>query len=124
MSLVAEATKKSGLVWIKVSDAGKAVPTWHHWHNDAAYVIAGGPEQPVRGLAHGERVVVTVRSKSTGGRIVNWVAAVTTVDPGSAEWAEVVPDIHANRLNSPAGTPERWAYESTLFRLDPTGETE
>jgi hypothetical protein len=121
--LIAEATKKSGLVWISL-DGGRAEPTWHHWHGDAAYVLAGGGEQPARGLDEAERAAVTVRSKATGGRLLTWEARVSQVEPGSEEWNRVVAEVFTERLNVPDGrqAPERWAAESLLIRLDPTGE--
>ncbi|MGQ0837224.1 hypothetical protein [Actinokineospora sp.] len=123
-SLVAEATRTAGLVWIGTPGLPRAAPTWHHWHDGRAYVLAGGAEQPIRGLTDASRVTVTVHSKTTGERLVTWVGTVTTVQPGSPEWAEVIPTLHAKRLNAPDGrlAPERWARESVLVRLDPTGE--
>jgi hypothetical protein len=124
MTLVAEATKKAGLVWITL-DGSRAMPVWHHWQNDAAYVLGEGGEQPLRGLAGAERATVTVPAKSTGGRVVTWIATVTRVAPGTEEWDAVVHELFAKRLNAPDGraAPERWARESVLLRLDPTGDT-
>jgi hypothetical protein len=123
-NLVAEATKKSGLVWITPDGAARAEPTWHHWQDDAAYVLVGGTEQPPRGLPDVTRATVTVPSKTTGGRVVTWVAAVSTIAPDSEEWHRVIPELHAKRLNAPGGrdAPARWARECVLLRLDPTGE--
>lgn len=122
--LVAEATRKSGLVWVTAPGDVRAHPTWHHWHDGAAYVIAGGAEQPLRGLAGAGQAAVTVRGKSTGGRLLTWVAEVGRVAPGSEEWDQVVPALHAKRLNAVDGrrAPARWARESVLIRLEPTGQ--
>nr|WP_052479131.1 hypothetical protein [Kibdelosporangium sp. MJ126-NF4]CEL22369.1 hypothetical protein [Kibdelosporangium sp. MJ126-NF4]CTQ89224.1 hypothetical protein [Kibdelosporangium sp. MJ126-NF4] len=109
MSLIADATKKSGLIWITRPGATTAEPTWHHWHDDAAYVVTD--------LSGTERVSVIVRSKTTGARAVEWEATVSAVSPGSAEWDKVVPEIHAARLNS-APLDDT----SHLFRLDPLRE--
>ena len=124
MTLAAEATKKSGLVWITPAGAARAEPVWHHWQDDAAYVLGDGGEQPLRGLAGATSATVTVRAKATGGRVVTWLATVERVAPGSEEWERVIPEIHAKRLNAPDGSaaPQRWARESTLLRLTPTGE--
>jgi len=121
--LVEEATKKAGLVWVAVPGE-RAWPAWHHWHDGAAYLVTGGIEQPLPGLAAGGRAEVTVPSKDAGGRLVTWVAAVTEVQPGSELWTAVVPAMHAKRLNAPDGDrqPERWARESAVLRLEPTGE--
>lgn len=120
---IAEVTKKSGLVWVTVG-TGRANPTWHLWHGTAAYVLAGGAEQPLRGLDTATRVAVTVRGKPAGEHVLTWVATVHRVEPGSAEWDEAIAELFVKRLNVPDGreAPVRWARESTLLRLDPTGE--
>ncbi|MFD5348029.1 hypothetical protein ACFWJY_30855, partial [Streptomyces anulatus] len=75
-ALVEEATKKSGLVWVRGDGPARAV--WHVWHDGAAHLVGGGPgEQPLpEGLADGGRAEVTVRSKDKGGRIgARWGAS-------------------------------------------------
>lgn len=121
--LVAEATRKSGLIWV-TAGGNRPAPLWHVWNSDAAYVLTGGAEQPAPGLAEAEWAAVTVRSKTTGGRLVTWRAAVGTVAPGGEEWERVVPELLSTRLNAPDGqrATERWARECTLLRLTPTGE--
>jgi hypothetical protein len=121
--LVAEATKKSGLVWITVPGR-RPVAAWHVWRDDAAYVVTGPGEQPVPGLAEASRCDVTVRSTDKGGRIVTWRADVSPVLPDSDAWAEVVPAMLAARLNltDAAGAERRWAQTCTVLRLAPTGE--
>jgi hypothetical protein len=123
-NLVVEATKKSGLVWITPDGAARAEPTWHHWQDDAAYVLVGGAEQPPRGLPDVQRATVTVPSKTSGARVVTWVATVATIAPASEEWNRVIPELLAKRLNAPDGrqAPLRWARECQLLRLTPTGE--
>jgi len=67
-----------------------------------------------------------VRSNATqADRVVTWVADVSPVAPGSPLWDEVVPLLHAKRLNAPDGEeqPQRWARESVVLRFTPTGET-
>jgi hypothetical protein len=121
--LVAEATSKSGLIWVTV-DGGRPAPLWHVWQADAAYVLTGGTEQPAPGLADAGQADVTVRSKTSGGRLVTWRATVTAVAPGTDEWERLVPGLLNQRLNAPDGrqAPERWARECVLLRLAPTGE--
>jgi hypothetical protein len=121
--LVAQATSKSGLVWVTV-DGSRPTPLWHLWQDDAAYVLTGGTEQPAPGLADVEHADVTVRSKTTGGRLITWRATVTTVQPGTDEWQRLLPELFNHRLNAPDGreAAERWARECVLLRLDPTGE--
>lgn len=123
--LVEEATKKSGLVWITLPGLQQPRAAWHLWHDGAAYVVSGGIEQPLPGIADAGWVTVTVRSKDKGGRLVSWTAGVSRVEPDTQEWDEVVPMLHAKRLNAPDGEdqPRRWARESVVVRLRPTGET-
>lgn len=121
--LVAEATKKSGLVWITVP-GHRPVAAWHLWRDDAAYVVTGPGEQPIPGLAEATRCDVTVRSTDKGGRIVTWRADVSPVLPDTDAWAEVVPAMLAARLNLPdaADAEGRWAQTCTVLQLAPTGE--
>jgi hypothetical protein len=122
--LVTEATRRSGLIWIGTPGQDGAEPVWHHWFDGAAYVITGGAERSLPGLCDSERATVTVRSRATGERLVTWLAAVDRVRPGSAEWDRVMPGLSAKRLNSVDGrlAPARWARESVLIRLTPTGQ--
>ena len=122
-ALVAEATKKSGLVWITVR-GHRRYPVWHEWRDDAAYVVTGPGEQPAPGLTAAAVCDVTVRSTDKGGRIVTWRAAVSKLEPDSESWRKVVPALLASRLNlaDAAGAERRWAAECTVLRLAPTGE--
>ncbi|MCW2605584.1 MAG: hypothetical protein JWO60_277 [Frankiales bacterium] len=121
--VVAEATRRSGLVWVRPEAGGREQPVWHVWHDGAALVVTGGLEQPFPEAA---RVVVVVRSRARqGDRLVQWVATVEDVPPGTPAWDAAVPLLHAERLNAPDGEeqPARWARESRVLRLVPTGET-
>jgi len=126
MALVEEATKKSGVIWVRPASAppSSARAAWHVWVEGAAYVVTGGHEQRIPGIDSATEVVVTVPSKDKGGRLVTWMARPSLVEPGSAQWAVAVPALHANRLNAPDGEeqPARWARESQVIRLEPTGE--
>ena len=105
-------TRKSGVLWLAGS------PLWHVWHDGAAYVVGGGLEQPLPDCRRG---VVQVPTKDGP---VAWTADVEPVPVGSALWDEVVPLLHAKRLNAPDGDqqPARWAGESQVLRLVPAGE--
>ncbi|MFF8984949.1 hypothetical protein ACF08E_16370 [Streptomyces globisporus] len=120
-ALAEEATKKSGLVWVRASGPARAV--WHVWHEGAALLVGDGPgEQPLpEGLADGGRAEVTVRSKDKGGRIVAWSAAVRVLAPHSEEWEAAVAELKGKRLNAPDAEvmPERWARTCTVVRLTP-----
>ncbi|MFC5802464.1 hypothetical protein [Streptomyces formicae] len=124
-ALVEEATKKSGLIWVR-GTTGPARALWHAWHDGAAYVVGDGPgEQPLPGLADASTAEVTVRSKDKGGRLVAWTAAVTELAPGSEAWEAAVAELKGKRLNAPDGEhmTERWARECRVLRLEPREST-
>src|SRR4051794_28611319 len=61
-TLLDEATKKSGLVWVRPAGQGqRAHGVWHLWQDGAAYVLTGGLEQQLPPLD--DHAFVTVRSK-------------------------------------------------------------
>lgn len=118
-TLVAEATRRSGVVWVSPDGTDPRL-VWHLWHDGALYLVGGGDEQELPPLA--DRAVVVVRSKaSSSDRVVEWQADVAPVLPGTPLWDEVVPLLAAQRLNaaSPAALPERWARSATVLRLTP-----
>jgi len=125
-ALIEEACKKSGLIWVAVPGArDRAV--WHVWHEvageGAVYLVVDGGEQQLPGLRQASVVRVTVRSKDKGGRLVTWPGQVTKLLADSPEWREVVPALHAKRLNAHDGEaqPERWAASSAIYRIQPSG---
>ncbi|WEH39823.1 hypothetical protein OG233_10170 [Streptomyces sp. NBC_01218] len=123
-ALVEEATKKSGLVWVRACGAARAL--WHVWHEGAVLLVGGPGEQPLPdGLADGARAEVTVRSKDKGGRIVAWTAQVGELAPRSQEWEAAVAELKGKRLNAPDAErlPERWARECRVMRLTPLTHT-
>ena len=143
-ALIAEATKRAGLIWISVPGQGRPYPAWHIWRPGmapaggasppppgAAYVVTGPGEQPLPGLGEGGpveagQVTVTVPSKDSGGSLISWTAAVSRVAAGSAEWEAVCGSLAAGRLNAvlePGETSlaQRWARTAVIFRLSPTG---
>ena len=125
-ALVEEATKKSGLVWVRGAGAPAARALWHVWHEGAVCLVGDGPgEQALPGLTAGGSAEVTVRSKDKGGRLVGWTATVSELAPGSPEWEATVAELKGKRLNAPDGEemPARWARECRVLRLVPTGTT-
>ncbi|MGW0392622.1 hypothetical protein ACWDYJ_17330 [Streptomyces sp. NPDC003042] len=125
LALVEEASKKSGLIWVRGAGADRAL--WHAWVDGAAHVLGDGPgEQPFPGLADGAAAEVTVRSKDKGGRLVAWTAAVRELVPGSEPWDAAVSELKGKRLNAPDSErmTERWARECRLLRLEPVAVAE
>ncbi|GGO85885.1 hypothetical protein GCM10012280_20710 [Wenjunlia tyrosinilytica] len=117
-----ESAKKSGLVWVRVPD-GSQRALWHVWHDGAVHVVGDGDEQPLYGLQDGAETAVTVRSKDKGGRLVSWPARVVEPSPGSEGWKAAVEELKGKRLNAPDTDTllERWASQSRVLRLEPTG---
>ncbi|MFE2378552.1 hypothetical protein [Streptomyces sp. NPDC059398] len=119
-ALVEEATKKSGLIWVRGTGPVRAL--WHVWHDGAALLVGDGPgEQPLPGLADGAPAEVTVRSKDKGGRLVAWSAVTAELAPRSDAWEAAVAELKGKRLNAPDGEAmvERWARECRVVRLVP-----
>ncbi|MEU5158289.1 hypothetical protein AB0G74_01555 [Streptomyces sp. NPDC020875] len=122
-ALVEEATKKSGLIWVRGgADGAPERALWHIWHEGAAHVVGDGPaEQPLSGLVAGGTAEITVRSKDKGGRLVSWQASVTELAPRSEAWESAVAELKSKRLNAAdtEGLPEQWAAGCRVLRLEP-----
>jgi 8-oxo-dGTP diphosphatase len=114
--LIAEGTRRTGVIWLTVPGRDRPVPAWHIWRDPpgAAYVVTGPGEQPLPGVADASRVTVTVPSKDTGGALVTWTAGVHRVEPGSPEWDAVIGPLAAARLNA-----ELDPGSATVYRLAP-----
>lgn len=125
-ALIAELAKKTDVSWLSYSGATHAA--WHVWVDlgdaGALYVVSGGTEQPLPGIADVDRVEVTMRSKENGGRLVTWVAEASAVHPDDELWAPVTAALVSDRLNLPdlATAAAGWAQTSRVTRLAPTGE--
>ena len=123
LARIADATRRAGLIWIQLP-GDRPRPLWHMWHDGAAYVVTGGAEQPLPGTLTGGCAQVVTPGRATSDQPLTWVARLEPVPPGTAEWDEVVPLLQAKRLNATGGEVQqkRWARESVLLQLVPTGE--
>ena len=131
LALIAEATKRAGVIWIAIQGQDRPRPAWHIWRAGplsagAAYVVTGPGEQPLPGLAGSGRVTVIV-PRGAGGGPVSWTAVVSLVEPGSGEWDEVIGPLVAGRLNAVLAEGEtsparRWARSGAVFRLAPLAD--
>jgi hypothetical protein len=122
--LIEEAAKKAAVAWLLVPSAEPAYPVWCAWLSGALFVVSGEGEQAAPGLAEASTAQVMLRGDHLG-RIATWDAAVSTVEPGSAEWDEVAPQLAAKRLNAPSSAEEtvrRWAEHAVLSRLTPASD--
>jgi len=122
-AFIAELASKSDLVWVQGDDV-PARPVWSVWHDDAVTIVTGGVEQPNPGLTDGGTATLILRSKENRARQVATRSNVRQLKPGSDEWLAAVKALHPKRLNAPDGEkqPERWARESAIWVLRPTGE--
>lgn len=121
--LIAEALKKAAIAWITVPDAPERA-LWCLSNDGALWVVTGPGEQTADGLDTATEAWVTMRGEH-GGRIVTWPAAVERIDPDGEQWAAVVPQLAAKRLNAPVDLETllaRWAAQCAVVRLTPAGD--
>ena len=78
-----------------------------HWRDDALWVITGGTEQQVPGLAEGAQVTVTVRSPSTHSHLIDATATAHLTEPDE----ETTQALRTARLN----TKPEW---EAVYRLE------
>jgi hypothetical protein len=117
-ALFGEAAGKSGLLWVDVP-GDRAWPVWHAWADDTVFVVSGPGEQPLPWLP--DEVVLILRSKDTGGRLLSVRATVRTVSPGDPQWETATEALKASRLNATDDLVTRWAQSCTLRALRPFG---
>ena len=123
-ALVAEAMKRSDLVWLTYAGSDRPRAVWHVWHEGAAYVVCGGPEQPLPAIDQAQQVAVTARAKDTRARLATWVADAAVIPVGSEGWRAAAELLKTKRLNASHSDTllDVWATESTIIQLTPTGE--
>jgi hypothetical protein len=121
-----EALKKSTVVWVEVPGEGgtgeRAVPVWYGVLDGRVYVLVGGSEQHVPGLATAERAVLIARSKEQQSLVAEVEATARVVEPSDPVYARVVAVLLPRRLNLRDGEAavDRWRKESTLVELTPS----
>jgi hypothetical protein len=124
-ALVAESAKKSRVCWLSWGGSAPRL-AWHAWYDDALLVLSKNGEQLLDGLADAGTVTVTMRSKDTGGRLVEWTGTVEVTDPGAESWEPTAAALLAVRLNlpDPPGTLEAWRTTGTVMRIAPVVATQ
>jgi hypothetical protein len=121
-----EALKKSTVVWVEVpGEAGggdRAVPVWYGTLDGRVYVLVGGSEQHVPGLAEAERAVLIARSKEQQSLVAEVEATARVVDPSDPLYGRVASVLLPRRLNLRDGEQavDRWRKECTLVELTPS----
>lgn len=89
------ALRKAAAVWI--TSPGHEPRLVHaHWRDDALWVISGGTEPAVPGLADGAEVTVTVRSPTTHSHLVDATATARLTEPDE----ETAQALRTARLNA------------------------
>lgn len=89
------ALRKAAAVWI--TSPGHEPRLVHaHWRDDALWVITGGSEQQVPGLADQAQVTVTVRSPSTHSHLIDAEAVAHLAEPDD----ETTQALKTARLNT------------------------
>jgi hypothetical protein len=117
-ALFAEAASKSGLMWVQ-PPGDRAWPFWHAWADDTVYAVSGPGEQTLPWLP-GE-VLLLLRSKDTGGRLLAVQATCEEVGPGDEGWGPATAALAAARLNATDDLGARWARECTVRAFRPFG---
>ncbi|MFC8502903.1 hypothetical protein ACFUC1_11100 [Pedococcus sp. NPDC057267] len=117
-ALFAEAATKSGLMWVQ-PPGDRAWPFWHAWADDTVYAVSGPGEQTLPWLP-GE-VVLLLRSKDNGGRLLAVHATCEEVAPQDERWAAATAALSAARLNATDDLLGRWARECTVRAMKPFG---
>jgi hypothetical protein len=121
-----EALKKGTVAWIEVpgenGTGGRAVAVWYGTLDGRVYVLTGGSEQKVDGLAETDRVLLRARSKEQQSLVAEVEASARVVEPSDPLYAKVAAVLLPRRLNLRDGEQavDRWRKESTLVELTPS----
>lgn len=123
-TVIAAVMKKSPIVWLTV---GPTTPllVWCTWHTteegSGIYLVSGGEEQQIPGLATAESCHVAARSADNHALVVEFETRVSHLSPGTPDYDEITSLLVTKRLNlrDPSAAAERWAATSLLTRLAP-----
>ena len=125
-AVLAEALKKSTVVWVEVpgpgGTGGKAVPAWYGALDGRVYLLTGGSEQHIHGLEDANRVLLTARSKDLQSLLTTVEASARTIPASDPLFNRLVSVLLPRRLNLPDGdaAADRWRKECTLVELTPS----
>jgi hypothetical protein len=114
------------VVWVEVPGEGgtdgRAVPVWYGTLDGRVYVLVGGSEQHVPGLAEASQATLIARSKEQQSLVAEVEASARVVPPNDPLFARVVPLLLPRRLNLRDGeqAADRWRKECTLVELTPS----
>jgi len=125
-AVLAEALKKSTVVWVEVpgpgGTGGKAVPAWYGTLDGRVYLLTGGSEQHIHGLEDADRVLLRARSKDLQSLLTTVEASARTIPASDPLFNRLIPELLPRRLNLPDGdaAADRWRKECTLVELTPS----
>lgn len=127
-ALVAESIKRASLVWITVPGRS-AIAVWQVTHDGVPHVVVAvdgdgqATEQHVPGLLGAGEVIVTARSKDTGGLLASFATTPEVIGPDAEGYDEAAAALQASRLNGAdaATTLASWREHAHVVRLRPTG---
>ena len=105
-------------MWVQ-PPGDRAWPFWHAWADETVYAVSGPGEQTLPWLP--EEVLLILRSKDTGGRLLTVQATVHEIGPADEAWDAGHRCAAAGRLNASADAVERWARECTVRALRRSG---
>lgn len=116
-----EALKKAAVAWVSVDD-GPAVALWCLPADGGLAIVSGPGEQDAPGLDRATHATVRLRGDH-GGLIVTAEMTVERLNPGSDQWATLVPQLAGKRLNAAGPVDEvvaRWVDTGcAIVRLVP-----
>jgi hypothetical protein len=121
-----EALKKGTVVWVEVpgpdGTGDRAVPAWYGTLDGRIYLVTGGSEQRIPGIAEAGQVTLIARSKELQSLVARVEAAVRVVDAKDPLFNRVVPVLLPRRLNLRDGdaAADRWRKECVIVELTPT----
>lgn len=132
--LVDAAMTASGILWIDTGE--RTYAAWHAWVGEpgegGAGVGAGGGRGPTAYLLNGpgeqhlpwlpQEVVVVLRSRDTGGRLLRLRARRDVLDPADPEWEVAAAALSAKRVGATPQLLETWRQQCTVSALRPFGE--
>ena len=114
-ALLTEALAKSSVCWIDGGDGPRAA--WFVTLGGAVLVVTGPGEQNLPAL--GEEARILLRSKDSGGRLLEVRARVRELYPQDPAWADAAAALAAERLNATDDLVARWAASGTIYQLRP-----
>lgn len=117
-ALLGTALAKSSVCWVQAGEQTRAL--WYAVLDDIVLVVTGPGEQDVPALP--EQVRLVLRSKDSGGRLLEVEAAARVVAPDDPAWEPAAAALAAERLNSTDDQLARWRASGTIYALRPFGQ--